>query len=31
MLRLFAASKIRVDTYGPPSKSYSRIVITEKG
>jgi RecA-family ATPase len=30
MRRLFAASKIRVDTYGPPSKSYSRLIINER-
>ena len=30
MRRLFAAGKIRVDTYGPPSKSYSRLIINER-
>ena len=29
MRRLFEAGKIRVETYGPPSKSYSRLVINE--
>jgi hypothetical protein len=30
MRRLFAAGKIRAESYGPPSKSYSRLVISER-